>query len=60
MNQDQIKEAIRNIMGLEILERSIGHLDDVSRKFRKEVQEHGEQHRVESNCHKRDLGTLDW
>lgn len=42
-NQDQIKEAIRNIMGLEILERSIKHLDDVSRKFRKEVQEHGDE-----------------
>lgn len=40
-NQDQIKNAIRNIMGLEILERSIDHLEKVSTEFRKEVQEYG-------------------
>ena len=40
-NQDQIKEAIRNIMGLEILERSTKHLGKVAKKFRREVQQKG-------------------
>ncbi|WP_332898918.1 AAA family ATPase [Haladaptatus sp. CMSO5] len=40
-NKDRIKEAIRNIMGLTILERSIRHLDEVSRRFRSDVKKTG-------------------
>jgi DNA sulfur modification protein DndD len=40
-NEDRIKEAIRNIMGLTVLERSIRHLDEVSRRFRAELKDTG-------------------
>lgn len=42
-NQDRIQEAIRNIMGLTILERSIRHLDEVSRRFRTELKDIGDE-----------------
>lgn len=38
-NQDQIQEAIQNIMGLTILERATRHLDDVAGRFESEVQD---------------------
>lgn len=37
----EIKEAIQNIMGLEILERAIGHLEKVEGRFEDEIKEHG-------------------
>lgn len=40
-NQDQIKEAIQNIMGLTILERSISHLDTVAGRFEDTMKEYG-------------------
>jgi DNA sulfur modification protein DndD len=40
-SQEQIQEAIRSIMGLEILERSHRHLDAVRKRFEKRVREHG-------------------
>ncbi|WP_142860657.1 AAA family ATPase [Salinigranum halophilum] len=40
-NQERIKTAIQNIMGLTILERSLRHLDDVARKFRSELKSSG-------------------
>jgi DNA sulfur modification protein DndD len=40
-NQDQIQEAIQNIMGLTILERATRHLDTVADRFEDELQEHG-------------------
>ncbi len=39
--QDKIQEAIRNIMGLEILERTQRHLSDVQKEFEKEIEKHG-------------------
>lgn len=39
--QDKIQEAIRNIMGLEILERSQRHLSDVQKEFEKEIEKYG-------------------
>ena len=39
--QDKIQEAIRNIMGLEILERTQRHLNDVQKEFEKEIEKHG-------------------
>ncbi len=40
-SQDEVKEAIQNIMGLTIIERSIRHLGEVEGRFESEVQEHG-------------------
>lgn len=40
-SQQEVKEAIQNIMGLTIIERSIRHLGEVEQRFEKEVQEHG-------------------
>lgn len=39
--QDKVQSAIRNIMGLEILERSIRHLDHVEGEFEDEIEKHG-------------------
>jgi len=39
--QEQVQAAIRNIMGLEILERAIRHLDTVEGRFEKEIERHG-------------------
>ena len=39
--QKQVQSAIRNIMGLEILERAIRHLGAVEKRFEKTIQEHG-------------------
>lgn len=41
-NQDKVREAIRNLMGLEILERSIRHLKWVQKnEFEEEMEEYG-------------------
>ena len=40
-SQEQIREAVRSIMGLEILERSHRHLEAVRKRFEKQVREHG-------------------
>lgn len=40
-SQDRIQSAIRNIMGLEILERAIRHLDYVEGEFEDEMEEYG-------------------
>lgn len=40
-NQDEIQQAIRQMMGLTIIERSIDHLDWVEGKFRKELRDAG-------------------
>lgn len=40
-DQDRVQEAIRNIMGLEILERAERHLDHVRKEFQSEMNEHG-------------------
>lgn len=42
-NQQQIREAIQNIMGLIIMERSISHLDSVADDFEKEYRTHASQ-----------------
>lgn len=39
--QDRVQSAIRNIMGLEILERAIRHLGAVEKRFEETMQEHG-------------------
>lgn len=38
-SQGEIREAIQNIMGLKIIERSIGHLETVEDRFEDELQE---------------------
>ena len=38
----EIKSAIKNIMGLEILERSIKHTGDASTRFRNELKKYGD------------------
>lgn len=38
--QEKIQEAIRNIMGLKILDRSIRHLNSVEKRFEKEMKKH--------------------
>ena len=40
-NQEQIQDAIQNIMGLTIIERSINHLESVEERFENEMQRHG-------------------
>lgn len=40
-DQHEIKTAIQNIMGLEVLERSIRHLEKVEGRFEDDVKEHG-------------------
>lgn len=37
---DDIKKAIKNIMGLEVLERSVNHLDSVRRPFQDELEKY--------------------
>ncbi|WP_085524483.1 AAA family ATPase [Tuberibacillus sp. Marseille-P3662] len=39
---EDIKKAIKNMMGLEILERSITHTDEARKRFRSEMQEYGD------------------
>lgn len=41
-SQSEIKEAIQNIMGLTIIERSISHLEDVEKRFEDELQEYAD------------------
>lgn len=40
-DQDQVQQAIRNIMGLEILDRGEKHLNYVRREFQSEMEQHG-------------------
>ena len=40
-DRDEIKKAIQNIMGLEILERAIDHLKKVENRFENEVKQSG-------------------
>lgn len=40
-NQDQIRKAIENIMGLTILERAVKHLGDAAKRFEKEAGDLG-------------------
>jgi DNA sulfur modification protein DndD len=54
-NQDQIQEAIQNIMGLTILERATRHLDVVAGRFEDELQEHGSDELQALIQEKRDL-----
>lgn len=42
-DQEKITEAIRNIMGLEILDRSERHLEHVAGEFTDEMDEHGSE-----------------
>lgn len=39
-NIDQIQEAIKNLMGLEVFERALKHLNGVRRRFRNQQKEH--------------------
>jgi DNA sulfur modification protein DndD len=41
-SQGEIREAIQNVMGLTILERSIRHLEDVEKSFESELEEHAD------------------
>jgi DNA sulfur modification protein DndD len=41
-SQAEVQEAIRNVMGLTIIERSIRHLGDVEGRFEAEVKEHAD------------------
>ena len=41
-SQAEVKEAIQNIMGLTIIERSIRHLGEVEDRFEDEVKEHAD------------------
>lgn len=41
-SQGEIKEAIQNIMGLTIIERSISHLEEVEGRFEAELQEYAD------------------
>lgn len=40
-DEDEIKEAIQNIMGLTILERATDHLESVENRFEEEIKKHG-------------------
>ncbi len=39
-NTDQVQAAIKNLMGLEVFERALKHLNEVRRRFRNEQKEH--------------------
>jgi DNA sulfur modification protein DndD len=54
-HQGEIQGAIRNIMGLTILERSIRHLDEVETRFEDKVKEHGSEQLQELIDNKREL-----
>jgi len=54
-SQEQIQEAIRSIMGLEILERGHRHLDTVRKRFEKQVREHGSDELEELLSEKEDV-----
>lgn len=41
-SQNEIRDAIRNVMGLTILERSINHLKDVESRFEQELKEYAD------------------
>ena len=62
-SQDRVQAAIRNVMGLEILERAIRHLDHVEGEFEDEVERHGSEELSELIQEKREidaeLGQLD-
>jgi len=54
-NQDQIQEAIQNIMGLTILERATRHLDAVAGRFESQVQESASEELRELIAEKRSV-----
>ncbi|MFJ7850000.1 AAA family ATPase [Peribacillus sp. NPDC097206] len=43
---NEVKDAIKNIMGLEILERAVKHTKDASTKFRSELKNYGDPQTV--------------
>lgn len=53
--QDRIQQAIRNIMGLEILERAQRHLSDVQSRFEDEIEKHGSEELSELIGNKQEL-----
>ncbi len=54
-NQDRIQEAIQNIMGLTILERSTRHLDTVADRFEDEVEKYASDELSDLISQKRDI-----
>jgi len=52
--QDKVQSAIRNIMGLEILERSIRHLGHVEGEFEAQIEKHGSDELSELISRKQD------
>jgi DNA sulfur modification protein DndD len=54
-NEDKIREAIENIMGLTILDRSIRHVDYVAGKFEDEYAEYGSEELNELIQEKKEL-----
>lgn len=54
-SQDRVQAAIRNIMGLEILERAIRHLEAVEKRFGKTMEKHGSSKLSELNVKKEKL-----
>lgn len=54
-SQDKVQSAIRNIMGLEILERAIRHLKTVENRFETEIERHGSNELQEFVREKQDL-----
>jgi len=51
----EIQEAIKNIMGLELLERGVAHLKDVQKIFSKELEDCGSQEIQEQLKRKREF-----
>lgn len=59
-HSNDIQEAIQNIMGLEILERSMDHLKDVQSRFENQLKEEGSRELEELVRKKQDLNeTID-
>lgn len=54
-SQERVQSAIRNIMGLEILERAIRHLKTVEGRFESEMERHGSHELSELVKEKRDI-----
>lgn len=54
-SQERVQDAIRNIMGLEILERSIRHLDTIEGRFEDEIEKHGSNELAELIQNKQQL-----
>lgn len=56
-SQDRVQMAIQNIMGIEILERAIRHLEHVENEFEDEVDEHASDELSELIAEKRQIKT---